>query len=126
MKERQMTIGATHWAIPEGYIPPDDQSKPREKVSHEACCLLNAGDEAAEIEIMIYFDDRDPAGPYKLTLPARRTNHLRFNDLKDPETIPPGRNYASTITSNVPIVVQQTRLDSRWGGTALLSTVAYS
>ena len=121
-----MTIGATHWAIAEGYIPPDDQSKSREEVSHEACCILNAGDEDAEIEIMIYFGDRAPAGPYRLTLPARRTRHLRFNDLNDPEPIPPGKDYASTITSNVPVVVQHTRLDSRLGGNALLSTMAYS
>ena len=118
-------IGKTHWAIAEGYIPPDDQTKPRAEVSHEACCILNAGDADAHIEIMIYFGDREPAGPYRLTLPARRTNHLRYNDLTDPEPIPKGTDYASTIISDVPIVVQHTRLDSRVGGNALMSTVAY-
>ncbi|WP_303832135.1 sensory rhodopsin transducer [Asticcacaulis taihuensis] len=119
-------IGRTHWAIAEGYIPPDDQSKPRAEVSHEACCILNAGDTDAHIEITIYFGDRGPVGPYRLTLAAQRTNHLRFNDLHDPEPIPKGTDYASTIISDVPIVVQHTRLDSRLGGTALLSTTAYS
>ena len=27
-------------------------------------------------------------GPYKFTVAARRTKHLRFNNLKDPEEIP--------------------------------------
>ena len=48
-----------------------------------------------------------------MRLSARRTKHLRFNDLNDPETIPRDTAYASLIESSVPIVVQHTRLDSR-------------
>ena len=117
-------LGKRRWAIPEGYIPPDDQTKSREKVSHEACCILNAGATDAEIDIMIFYGDRAPAGPYHFTVPAQRTQHLRFNDFSDPEPIPPGVNYASTITSDVPIVVQHTRLDGR-NGIALMTTLAY-
>ena len=57
--------------------------------------------------------------------PARRTLHLRFNDLKDPEPVPLDTDYASVFESDVPIVVQHTRLDSRRAEIALLSTVAY-
>jgi hypothetical protein len=94
--------------------------------SHETACLLNAGDQDAHVNIMIYFSDRDPAGPYSVIVPARRTKHLRFNDLNDPERIPRGKDYASVIESDVPIVVQHTRLDSRQDANALLSTIAYS
>ena len=94
-------------------------------LSHETACILNSNDTEAHIEIMIYFSDREPAGPYKLTVPPRRTLHQRFNDLKDPEPIPKATNYASIITSDVPIVVQHTRLDSRQAENALLSTIAY-
>ena len=94
--------------------------------SHETACLLNAGDQDAHVDIMIYFSDRDPAGPYAVLVPARRTKHLRFNDLNDPEPIPRGTDYASVIESDVPIVVQHTRLDSRQDANALLSTIAYS
>ena len=45
-----MTIGKKHWAIAEGYIPPDDPAKPREFISHEAACLLNATDKDAHAE----------------------------------------------------------------------------
>lgn len=121
-----MTIGKTHWAIAEGYIPADDPAKSRALISHEACCILNAGEREADVEIMIFYSDRDPAGPYRFVVPARRTVHLRFNDFSDPELIPAGTNYASTITSSEPIVVQHTRLDSRGGGIALMSTIAYS
>jgi hypothetical protein len=52
--------------------------------------------------------------------------HLRFNDFGDPEPIPRGTDYSSLIESDVPIVVQHTRLDSRQAQEALLSTIAYS
>lgn len=118
-------IGRKQWAIAEGYIPPDTD-KPRWLVSHEAACLLNASDLDANIRIMIYFSDREPVGPYELTVPAKRTLHLRFNDLHDPEPIPRGTDFSSVIESNVPIVVQHTRLDSRNGAYALLSTMAFA
>ena len=95
-------------------------------LSHETACILNPNDEEAHVEITIYYSDRDPVGPYKLTVPARRTLHQRFNDLKDPEPIPIGTNYASTIISDVPIVVQHTRLDSRQAENALITTIAFS
>ncbi len=117
-------IGSTHWAIPEGFIPADDPSKSRELVSHEACCILNAGDQDAHVEIMIFYETREPAGPYRFVVPARRTLHQRFNDFNDPEPIPFATNYASTITADVPIVVQHTRLDGR-DGIALMTTMAY-
>ena len=63
-----------------------------------------------EVDITIYFTNRDPVGPYHLKVGARRTLHQRFNDLRDPEPIPRATPYASVITSNVPIVVQHTRL----------------
>ena len=56
---------------------------------------------------------------------ARRTQHIRFNNLKDPEPIPPGKDYSSVIRCDVPIVAQHTRLDSRQAENALLTTIAY-
>jgi hypothetical protein len=119
-------IGKRIWAIAEGYIPPASTGSSREMTSHETACMLNAGDEDAAVVITVYFKDREPAGPYRVTVPARRTLHLRFNDLSDPEPIPHGTDYASVIESDVPIVVQHTRLDSRQAELALLSTIAYS
>jgi hypothetical protein len=74
----------------------------------------------------VYFADREPAGPYLVMVPARRTLHLRFNDLERPEPIPRDTPYSSLLESDVPIVVQHTRLDSRRAEVSLLSTVAYA
>ncbi len=119
-------IGRKRWAIAEGYIPGWSNGPSPEMVSHEAFCILNAGEQDAHIEVTIFYSDREPAGPYKVTVPARRTGHFRFNNLNDPEPIPVGTNYASSIESDVPVVVQHTRLDSRQAENALLSTIAYS
>jgi hypothetical protein len=118
-------IGAKRWAIAEGYIPPYSHGPQPELTSHETVCILNAGDTDARVEITIYYSDRDPGGPYRLTVPARRTQHVRFNNLTDPEPIPVDTDFASVIEADVPIVVQHTRLDSRQAENALLSTIAY-
>lgn len=118
-------VGRTQWAIPEGYIPGWSHGPAPDFTSHETACLLNTGDADAHIEIMVFFADREPAGPYRVEVPARRTVHLRFNQLDDPEPIPRNTDYASVITSDVPVVVQHTRLDSRQRDSALLSTIAF-
>jgi hypothetical protein len=94
--------------------------------SHETACILNAGDRAAHVEITVFFTDREPAGPYRVEVPAQRTEHVRFNELSDPERIPRDTDFASVIRADVPVVVQHTRLDSRQAENALLSTVAFS
>jgi hypothetical protein len=118
-------LGRTTWAIAEGYIPGQSHGPAPEMESHEAACMLNAGPREAHVSITVYFEDREPAGPYPVVVPPRRTLHLRFNELSDPEPIPRDTGYASVIRSDAPIVVQHTRLDSRQAENALLSTIAY-
>ena len=120
------TIGRRRWAIAEGYIPEGSHGPKPEMLSHETACLLNANDVAAHVTITLFFKDRDPVGPYRVTVPPRRTLHLRFNELADPEPVPHATDYASVIESDVPIVVQHTRLDSRQKANALMTTVAYA
>jgi hypothetical protein len=100
-------------------------AKGRALESHETACILNAGGEDAHVRITLFFSDREPVGPYLLTVPARRTRHVRFNDLQDPAPVPRDTDYSSLIESDVPIVVQHTRLDSREEALALLSTMAF-
>lgn len=120
-----MTLGSTVWVIAEGYIPEGSHGPAPEMVSHETACILNAGDDDADVKLTIYFADRDPVGPYRVRVPARRTKHLRFNELRDPQPVPRATDYACVIESNVPIVVQHTRLDSRQAENALMTTMAY-
>jgi hypothetical protein len=119
-------IGRTVWAIAEGYIPPGSTAPIPELASHESVCMLNAGPQEAHVEIMVYFADRKPTGPYRFTIAPERTLHVKFNDFTDPEPVPKATPYSSTIIADVPIVAQHTRLDSRQPALALLSTIAFS
>jgi hypothetical protein len=119
------TIGKRRWVIAEGYIPGESTGSGRALESHETACILNASERPAEVRITLYFADREPVGPYRISVPAKRTRHVRFNDLNDPAPVPRDTDYSSLIESDVPIVVQHTRLDSRKAELALLSTIAF-
>jgi hypothetical protein len=119
-------IGRKHWAIAEGHIPSKSSFTDRDLISHETACILNAGSIDAHVTITLFFADHDPVGPYRVTVPARRTLHLRFNDLTEPAPVPRDTDFSSVFESDVPIVVQHTRLDSRHAEVSLLSTTAYS
>lgn len=119
-------VGKKVWAIAEGYIPATSVSDDPALLSHETACMLNTAEVDAHVTITVYFTNRGPVGPYLVTVPAQRTVHLRFNDLNKPAPVPRGISYASVIQSDVPIVVQHTRLDSRNPAIALLTTIAFS
>ena len=119
-------VGRHVWAIAEGYIPSGGIEDDETLVSHETACILNAQEREARINITLYFVDRAPVGPYRVSVPAQRTLHLRFNDLEVPEPVPRDTEFATLVESDVPIVVQHTRLDSRHPNVALLSTMAFA
>jgi hypothetical protein len=118
-------IGQRRWVIAEGWIPDGSTGPEPELTSHETACILNTGDADAHVAITLFFTDREPVGPYRVTVPARRTRHVRFNDLTDPEPVPRATDYSSLLESDVAVVVQHTRLDSRQAENALLSTIAH-
>ena len=121
-----MAIGKKIWAIAEGFIPGYSNGPPPDFISHEAACILNTSDEDAHVQVMLYFTDKEPVGPYNIVVPARRTKHFRFNNLTDPQPIPLETNYSSVFISDQPIVLQYTRLDSRQNANALITTIAYT
>lgn len=121
-----MTAGKRVWAIAEGYIPGESNGPAPAMTSHETICVLNTGDEDARIEVTLFFTDREPAGPYREMVPARRTRHIRLNDLETPEPVPRYTDYAMLVRSDRLVVVQHTRLDSRQAENALMTTIAWS
>lgn len=110
--------------IADGYIPAWSNGPEPEFRSHESVSMLNAGDQDATVSVTLYFEDRDPYGPYTVRVPARRTVHQRINELDDP-AVPSNLGYSIVVDSDLPIVCQHTRLDSRQSENALLSTIAW-
>ncbi len=63
--------------------------------------------------------------PTRLSVPARRTAHVRFNALDDPEPVLSDTDYASVTESSVPIVVPHSRPDSRQAENVLMTMIAH-
>ncbi len=70
--------GRKRWAIAKGYIPSWSNGPEPQSTSHETARILNASDQEAHVEITVYFSDREPVGPYRIMVPARRTLYQRF------------------------------------------------
>jgi hypothetical protein len=119
-------VGSKVWAIPAGRIPPHGSGREPEFTSRDELCVLNAGEEEANLKITIFHTDRDPVGPYQLVVEARRVAHVRFNDLIDPEAIPMNADYAALVESDAPVVVQHVRLDSRRAEDSLFGSIGFA
>src|SRR5215831_2267391 len=92
-------MGRKHWAIAEGFIPGESNGPAPLMTSHETVCMLNTGDSDAHVEITIYFQDRDPVGPYLVVVPAQRSKHLLFNDLDRPARV----SASKSMIQNSPV-----------------------
>jgi hypothetical protein len=118
-------IGRTTWVIPGGHIPPRSTGPEPEFTSRDELFVLNTGDAGARLALTIFYADREPIGPYELTVDPRRVRRVRCNDLIDPEAMPLGVDYGVLVESSVPVVVQFTRLDTSQPALALLGTQAF-
>ena len=97
------------WFFPDTYLP-----NPSDGISHEAICVLNIGQEDAEIQITLYFEDRDPQNGYFSICKANRTHHIRLDRIVDcnQNPIPADRPYAIWLHSSQPVLCQYTRVDA--------------
>src|SRR5687768_10183598 len=106
--------GRRRWYVPDAYLPSGSSD---DAVSHESACLLNAGPSEARVRFTFYFEDRGPVGPVDVVLGARRTQHVRLDSpaalggLELPHDVP----YAYSVESDVPVVLQHSRLDTAAG-----------
>ena len=115
--------GKKRWFVPDAFLP---EKSSHGAVSHEAACLLNAGDDEAAVTFTFFFEDREPVGPVSLRLGARRTWHVRLDDADALGVdLPRGVPYAYAVESDVPIVLQHSRLDTSAGAYTLFTTIAY-
>ena len=118
--------GARVWLIPDGYMasPPNDGKAYQ---SHEAICVLNIGNQDAHLLLDVYFEDRDPLKDIAVTVGAERTFHIRLdkpehlNGVVIPRDVP----YAVRVRSDVPVIVQHSRLDTTQVNMSLMTTIAY-
>jgi hypothetical protein len=120
------TIGAKVWAIPGGHVPLRSSGEEPRQTSRDELCVLNAGHVDVSLQLTIYYEDREPVGPYPLKVPAQRVRHVRFNDLIDPHAMPLDTPYAAVLIADHPVVVQFTRHDTSQAANAIATTLAFA
>lgn len=118
-------IGKLDWAFSGGRIPFDSTGEEPMFNSHDKIAVLNTSEEEAEIEIFIFYEDAAPVGTYEVEIKPKRLRKIRINDLIDPEAVRLERNYGCYIRSNVPIVIQFSRMNTGSKEVGLMGSMAY-
>ncbi len=116
--------GKTQWFIGDGFMSPTSKG---EYDSHEAVCVLNLSGQDAHITINVYFEDIEPMKGFYAECKNERTNHIRLDKITNlsGESIPKGKPYALSVESDVPIIVQHSRMDVTQAEMTLMTTIAY-
>jgi len=119
-----LAMGCKVWLVPDGYLP---SCEPGDLVSHESICVLNTGTEKAHCKLDVFFEDRDPLLDIPFQVEAQRTCHLRLDrpDMLGGIELPRDVPYATRVMSDVPVVVQSSRLDVTQPNLALFTTMAF-
>ena len=120
--------GHTRWFIPDCYLPTPSSREAGDLVSHESCCILNAGEVDARCRLTLYFEDREPVRDIEVTVGAERCRHVRFDRLEEIAgvAIPRGVPYGLAVESDRNVVVQHSRLDARSGAIAYMTVMGYA
>lgn len=118
-------IGKLDWAFSGGRIPFDSTGEEPMFNSHDKISVLNTSEDKAEIEIFIFYENEAPVGTYEVEIKPKRLRKIRINDLIDPEAVQLERNYGCYIRSNVPVVIQFSRMSTGQAANALMGTIAF-
>ncbi len=116
--------GKKTWLIADNYL---NSKSLNDWNSHEAVCVLNTSDEDAHINMTLFYENMEPKKDVTSFCAAGRTHHIRMDKIRDSEGYLLLRDvpYALLIESDVPIVVQYSRLDTSRRELALMTTMAY-
>lgn len=119
----RQALGRHSWVVPDGYLPNGEFDG---FCSHEAVCLLNTGEVDARLELTVYLENSDPM-TFVAGVPGQRTRHVRVDQLRDADdrSVPRETPFALTVRSDVPVVVQYSRMDVSSPRMALMTTMAF-
>jgi Uncharacterized protein conserved in bacteria len=90
--------------------------------------ILNTCNEAANVKIDIYFEDRDPVKGIPLQVGAERVYciHMDQPEQLNGAVVPPLTQYALRLTSDRKVIVQFGRLDATQPNLAYYCTIGYA
>jgi len=116
--------GARVWIFADGFLP---QKGPGGKyLGHDCLCVVNTGDEDADLLLDFYFEDREAVQSIPARVGARRSLHLRLDKPLEGFTLPREIPYSLRLRSSVPVVAQYSRLDVTQANATLMTSLGYA
>ena len=116
--------GKKVWFFPDGDRPPFGDS---DLQGHESVVVLNPNDRDAHISIVFYYEDAEPETADGITIGASRVRCMKTHEAEyfGTHTQPLCRQYAMKVESDVPVIVQYGRLDTRQTNLAYYTVMGY-
>ncbi len=116
--------GKKIWYFPDGERPPMGVS---ELKGHESYIVLNPNSVDAHLKFTLYFEDKDPIRDIRMIVPAERVKCFQTHnpDHFGEHILPLTTQYAAKVESDIPVIVQYGRLDSRQVNLAYYTTMGY-
>ena len=118
--------GRKVWVFPDGEIPLPGSKEP---YGHESLIIVNTGKARAEIDVMVYFDDKEPSRGIKVSVEGEKVRCFRLDKGIGDEKkvmIPVQKQYALKLESTVPVVAQIGRLDITQPNMAYYTVMGYA
>ena len=117
-------LGKRTWIFPDMELPPKGDF---ELKGHESIIILNMNEKDAYIKISLYFEDRDPNVEISTVVNANRVRCLRTDNPDDMGgvCIENCKQYSLKLESDVPVVAQYGRLDTRQQNMAFYTAMGY-
>lgn len=107
--------------IPDGFWPSHSSG---DYPSHEAVCVLNTAKTPVKIDIILYFEDREPMKGFHMEIAAQRTYHIRMDRIKNEDgvCVPQDTPYAMEIRCSHKVELQYSRVDTSQSAMAVATT----
>jgi len=121
----ESSSGAKKWFFPDGYLPEPDDSPIAP--SHETVSIMNLAENKATVEVTVFFEDREPIEGVELEVEGRRDVHVRLDRFQEYSgvEIPKETPYGLELVSDVKVVCQLSRMDTRDDNLSLFTTIGY-
>jgi hypothetical protein len=124
-------LGKNIWVFPDAFLPlegkPYKTTSSGDQYSHESLCIVNSNDDNSDLNITFLFEDRDPIENFKCNIKAKRSLHLRLDNIifDDGKKIPREKPYSIILQSSLKVVAQLSRLDTTSNYNAFMTSLGW-
>lgn len=124
MVEYKEPEGCKKWIIPDCWMPPTGVA---EVQGHEAVCVTNTGLQTCQFYLTVFYESVVEESSSVIECAPRSSLHILLDDKSRNGglMIPRETPYSLEVRASLPVVIQYTRVDTRLGGLALMTSLGW-